>query len=181
MAMRQPTLYQLLMVDPGVDDDVLTVVYRRLVQRTNLAYEDDARRRERLSVLEQAYAVLHDPERRRRYDLRVAGISAQDAAPVEREPAAAIQVAPAREVVRVVPTRELVGTGSPREVVPVAPVAKPIPVVSSGAQRILDFGRYAGLTLRQVALRDPDYLEWLRRTPGGRHLQSDISLVLAPR
>ena len=29
MAIRKPTLYQLLMVDPGVDDDVLTVVYRR--------------------------------------------------------------------------------------------------------------------------------------------------------
>lgn len=172
MAMRKPTLYQLLMVDPGVDDDVLTVVYRRLVQRANLAYEDDARRRDRLSVLEQAYAVLHDPERRRRYDLRVAGIAAQDAGPMEKEPEAVIPVAPAREVVEVAP---------PREVVPVAPAPKPVPVASSGAQRILDFGRYAGMTLRQIALRDPDYLEWLRRTPGGRHLQSDISVVLAPR
>jgi hypothetical protein len=151
------------MVDPGVDDDVLTVVYRRLVQRANLAYEDDGQRRERLSIIEQAYAILHDPDRRRRYDLRVAGIAAQDPQPVVKEPAASIPAAP------------------PREVVPVRPAAKPVPVVSSGGARVLDFGRYAGLSLRQVALRDPDYLEWLRRTPGGRHLQSDISTVLVPR
>ena len=168
MAMRKPTLYQLLMVDPGVDDDVLTVVYRRLVQRANLAYEDYARRRDRLSVLEQAYAVLHDPERRRRYDLRVAGVAAHDAQPIASEPVAKEPEA----VTSITP---------PREVVPVAPAPKAVPVASSGAQRILDFGRYAGMTLRQIALRDPDYLEWLRRTPGGRHLQSDISVVLAPR
>ncbi len=164
MAIRKPTLYQLLMVDPGVDDDVLTVVYRRLVQRTNLAYEDDARRRERLGVIEQAYAVLHDPDRRRRYDLRVAGIPERDARPAAKEPDAVIPVEPTREVVSI------------------QPATKAVPVVSAGGgARVLDFGRYAGLSLRQVALRDPDYLEWLRRTPGGRHLQSDISVVLAPR
>jgi hypothetical protein len=46
---------------------------------------------------------------------------------------------------------------------------------------VLDFGRYAGWSLRQVALRDPDYLEWLRRTPGGRHYQADIASVLSTR
>lgn len=165
MAIRKPTLYQLLMVDPSVDDDVLTVVYRRLVQRANLAYEDDGQRRERLSVIEQAYAVLHDADRRHRYDLRVAGIPAQeDPKPVTTEPAQVIPVE------------------SPRHVVPIKPVTKTVAVVSSGgAARILDFGRYAGWSLRQIAMRDPDYLEWLRRSPGGRHLQSDISVVLAPR
>ena len=164
MAIRKPTLYQLMMVDPGVDDDVLTVVYRRLVQRANLAYEDDGQRRERLSAIEQAYAVLHDPDRRRRYDLRVAGIPAQDAQPVPAAPATVVPVEPSREAV------------------PVKPTAPSVTVVSSsGAARVLDFGRYAGWSLRQIALDDPDYLEWLRRSPGGRHLHSDISVVLAPR
>ena len=164
MPIRTPTLYPLLMVDPGVDDDVLTVVYRRLVQRANLAYEDEGQRRERLSVIEQAYAVLHDADRRRRYDLRVAGIPAQEDAKPITAPAAVVAIE------------------TPREVVSVTPAPKSVPVVSSGgAARILDFGRYAGWSLRQVALRDPDYLEWLRRSPGGRHLQSDISVVLTPR
>jgi curved DNA-binding protein CbpA len=172
MAIRKPTLYQLLMVDPGVDDDVLTVVYRRLVQRANLAYEDDGQRRERLSVIEQAYAILHDPDRRRRYDLRVAGIAADDAETVTKEPVA---VTPADRHSPVDPIE------GPRQAVAVTPTPKPVPIVSSGGARIIDFGRYAGQSLRQIALRDPDYLEWLRRTPGGRYLQSDISMVLTPR
>jgi hypothetical protein len=172
MAIRKPTLYQLLMVDPGVDDDVLTVVYRRLVQRANLAYEDEGRRRDRLAVIEQAYAVLHDPDRRRRYDLRIAGIPALDARPGPVEPLDAAPVGAPRQAAPV---------EAPRQVVPIAPAPRPIPVVTTGAARILDFGRYAGMSLRQISLRDPDYLEWLRRSPGGRHLQSDISAVLAPR
>ena len=173
MAIRKPTLYQLLMVDAGVDDDVLTVVYRRLVQRTNLAYEDDARRRERLSVIEHAYAVLHDPDRRRRYDLRVAGIPARDAEPVTTRTVAVLPVEPPRQAIPV---------EAHREEVPVKPASTPVPIVGTGGgARLLDFGRYAGWSLRQVALRDPDYLEWLRRTPGGRHFQADISSVLAPR
>jgi hypothetical protein len=173
MAIRKPTLYQLLMVDPGVDDDVLTIVYRRLVQRANLAYEDDGQRRERLRVLEQAYGVLHDPDRRRSYDLRVAGIAAHESEPVAQGPAAVIPVEPRRQEAQVDP---------PRQVVPVTPTPTAVPVApQGGGARILDFGRYAGWSLRQVALRDPDYLQWLRRTPGGRHLQSDISMVLAPR
>jgi hypothetical protein len=46
---------------------------------------------------------------------------------------------------------------------------------------VLDFGRYAGWSLRQVALRDPNYLEWLRRTPGGRQYQTEIVAVLTAR
>src|SRR6188508_1591179 len=151
MAIRKPTLYQLLMVDAGVDDDVLTVVYRRLVQRTNLAYEDDARRRERLSVIEQAYAVLHDPDRRRRYDLRVAGIPERDAQPVTPQTVSVLPVEPPRETIPI---------EAPRQAVPVKPATTAVPVVGAGAgSRLLDFGRYAGWSLRQVALRDPDYLE----------------------
>jgi curved DNA-binding protein CbpA len=173
MAIRKPTLYQLLMVDPSVDDDVLTVVYRRLVQRTNLAYEDDARRRERLSVIEQAYAVLHDAGRRRRYDLRVAGIPERDAQPLTGETVAVLPVEPPRQAIPI---------EAPRRVIPVKPASTSVPIAAlGGGARVLDFGRYAGWSLRQVALRDPDYLEWLRRTPGGRHFQADISLVLAPR
>jgi hypothetical protein len=180
MAIRKPTLYQLLMVDPGVDDDVLTVVYRRLVQRTNLAYEDDARRRERLSLLEQAYALLHDGDRRRRYDLRLAGIAERGAVlvmpdapatPREREAVPVRSAAPA-----------VIQVQAPLAVVAVRPMetAKPAAARSVGGT-VLDFGRYAGWSLRQVALRDPDYLEWLRRTPGGRQYQSEIGVMLTSR
>jgi curved DNA-binding protein CbpA len=172
MAIRKPTLYQLLMVDPGVDDDVLTIVYRRLVQRTHLAYDDDGRRRERLDVIEQAYAILHDAERRHRYDLRVAGIPDRSALPIMSD-------APAVIPVEQTPSRQ---PAEPAAAVAVRPVATAKPAGSrASGTTVLDFGRYAGWSLRQVALRDPDYLEWLRRTPGGRQYQAEIASMLTPR
>ena len=43
---------------------------------------------------------------------------------------------------------------------------------------ILDFGRYAGSSLGELAIRDPDYLEWLARTSIGRRLQREIEALL---
>ncbi|MGH2358692.1 MAG: DnaJ domain-containing protein [Candidatus Limnocylindria bacterium] len=46
------------------------------------------------------------------------------------------------------------------------------------AETPLDFGRYAGWTLREVARRDIDYLRWLsRQTSGARH-RSAIAAIL---
>jgi len=44
--------------------------------------------------------------------------------------------------------------------------------------RILEFGRFAGWSIPEVARHDPDYLEWLIRTPNGRRYQSEIDQVL---
>jgi curved DNA-binding protein CbpA len=44
---------------------------------------------------------------------------------------------------------------------------------------ILDFGRYAGLSLGDLAVDDPDYLEWLARTPIGHRLKPEIDVLLA--
>jgi curved DNA-binding protein CbpA len=43
---------------------------------------------------------------------------------------------------------------------------------------VLDFGRYAGFSLGELAIKDPDYLEWLARTPFGRRLQREIEAIL---
>lgn len=50
-----------------------------------------------------------------------------------------------------------------------------------GSGTILDFGRYAGWSVGQLADHDPDYLEWLERTPIGRHLTAEIATLLARR
>jgi curved DNA-binding protein CbpA len=44
---------------------------------------------------------------------------------------------------------------------------------------ILDFGRYQGWSLQQVACTDPDFLEWLARMPIGRPYRTEIEAVLA--
>jgi curved DNA-binding protein CbpA len=43
---------------------------------------------------------------------------------------------------------------------------------------ILDFGRYSGWSIPEVAKHDPDFLEWLVRTPNGRRYQDEIDKVL---
>jgi curved DNA-binding protein CbpA len=43
---------------------------------------------------------------------------------------------------------------------------------------ILDFGRYAGWSIPELARTDRDYLEWLGRTPIGRPYRSEIDEVL---
>jgi curved DNA-binding protein CbpA len=47
--------------------------------------------------------------------------------------------------------------------------------------RVLDFGRYQGWTLPEIAEHDEDYLVWLGRTPIGRSLQADINELLVAR
>jgi curved DNA-binding protein CbpA len=43
---------------------------------------------------------------------------------------------------------------------------------------ILEFGRYAGWSLAEVAVIDRDFLEWLVRTPNGRRYQAEIDELL---
>jgi curved DNA-binding protein CbpA len=43
---------------------------------------------------------------------------------------------------------------------------------------VLEFGRYAGWSIPEVARRDPDFLEWLSRTPNGRRYRAEIDEIL---
>jgi curved DNA-binding protein CbpA len=49
----------------------------------------------------------------------------------------------------------------------------------SPAQVVLDFGRFAGTTLGELARTNPDYLEWLRRHTSGLRYRQSIDDVLA--
>lgn len=53
----------------------------------------------------------------------------------------------------------------------------PAPSVKSSPD-ILDFGRYAGWSLRDLVSQDPDYLLWLERTPAGRRYRGAINALL---
>jgi hypothetical protein len=49
------------------------------------------------------------------------------------------------------------------------------------AGSVIDFGRYAGWTVGALVEHDPDYLEWLARTPVGRRLTAEIEQALSRR
>ena len=63
------------------------------------------------------------------------------------------------------------------------PMPAPMPATPPGrpSGSILDFGRYAGWSLGQIAPADPEYLEWLARTPIGRSFSREIEAILATR
>ena len=44
---------------------------------------------------------------------------------------------------------------------------------------VLDFGRYRGWSIGQIATHDPDFLEWLQRSPSGRQYRAEIASYLA--
>ena len=50
--------------------------------------------------------------------------------------------------------------------------------VARNSGTILDFGRYAGWSIPEVARQDPDYLEWLVRTPNGHRFEHEIDAAL---
>ena len=183
--------YQVLMLDPEVDADLLATIYRRLVQRYQSPLDRSGAALQRLQAVEEAYTVLRDPHRRARYDAQLAERMRDEeaTAPVVAERAAA----PVAPVARPVPAPAAAPAGA-RAAFSRAPVAPQpvtrtaVPVVSrrpsstrSVQVSVLDFGRYAGWSLRQLAARDPDYLEWLLRSPGGRQYRAEITALLEPR
>jgi hypothetical protein len=54
--------------------------------------------------------------------------------------------------------------------------AGPPPGNPSGS--VLNFGRYAGWSLGEIARRDVDYIEWLDRVPIGRLYRPEIDAIL---
>jgi curved DNA-binding protein CbpA len=72
------------------------------------------------------------------------------------------------------PGRRAAYDGKPRQTLPQRPARR-------DGTTVLDFGRYQGWSLRDIANADEDYLDWLTRTPIGRPLRPEISRILTER
>jgi curved DNA-binding protein CbpA len=64
---------------------------------------------------------------------------------------------------------------------PMEPPAPPPPRPAAPGATVLDFGRYAGWPLPDIARVDPEFLEWLVRTPIGRRFEPEVRALLAAR
>lgn len=135
--------YRVLQVDPAADSVVIQAAYRALARRYHA--DGDAPDNRRMSAINAAYAILRDPERRRRHDVQRSMTSGQ---PVEMSAAQS-------RVNAWVPRRE-----------------------ERNGQVILDFGRYAGWRIADLARHDPDYLRWLCRHSSGLRFRDAIVRVL---
>ncbi len=151
------TFYDTLMLNPKADRELITVAYRHLAKRYHPDKDLSSEAAARMVELNEAYAVLSDPDKRAEYDRRIGLAEAAGPALVSGDSRAARHGA--------------VNTSSPsgRFGEAGAPPSSP-PAVG----RPLTFGRYQGWTLNQVARYDGDYIEWLSRTTMGRNYKREL-------
>ena len=149
------TFYDMLMLAPEADADVITVVYRHLAKRYHPDANPGRDSEARMMELNEAYATLGDRAKRARYDDDL-GRSAEPV-PVASEGAASDSDA---------------GAPDPHG------AAGPPPLNPAPAGSELTFGRYRGWTLNQVARYDRDYLEWLARSTMGRNYAHELAGLL---
>jgi len=142
--------YHLLQVIPDAEPEVIQAAYRALARK----YHPDMGGTDlQMAMLNAAWETLRDRGGRELYDR-------------DRKEAAAAQTAPTEQ--RGVDER---------------PPATTVPPHTRSARgrpgTVLDFGRYAGFSLGDLAIEDPNYLVWFARTPIGHRLQPEIDALLA--
>ncbi len=139
------------MVAEIADAEVISTVYRKLVRRYHPDVDPSAEAAHKMAELNEAYAVLRDPDRRAKYDRWLAARRDRRAGD------------------RLIKQQGDVPYGE-------AGVPQGPPFGS-----VVEFGRYAGWTLGQIKRTDPGFLEWLMRVPAGRQYRDEIGQLLGRR
>jgi curved DNA-binding protein CbpA len=165
------TYYQILMVDPGADQDIMGVVHRRLAQRYHPDVDPSDEARQRMTEINQAWQVLRDPEKRAKYDRELS--NRRDRRGGDRYIRRTPVEPPAEPGAGHVPPS---GGRSTAES-PYGEAGPPPRGIPRGT--VLDFGRYKGWSIGQIATHDPDFLEWLQRSPSGRQYRAEIASYLS--
>ena len=194
--------YKVLQVDPEAEDEVIQAAYRRLAQKYHPDRAPGPEAAARMVAINAAWDILRDPARRAAHDLAQAGAVAPAGAPPggasgstptggHRRPAPAASSAPgpaAPEPASRPPEtvsrdwtsgRSAMGGGYDEGTMR-APeglgAAGPPPGNPSGS--VLNFGRYAGWSLGEIARADLEYIEWLDRMTIGRPYREEIDAIL---
>jgi curved DNA-binding protein CbpA len=188
--------YKTLQVDPEAEDEVIQAAYRRLARKyhPDVAGDDAA---ERMAAINAAWDLIGEPEARRQYDSDRA-IREHAAEAAQTPPKAASHAPPAaapgpatpkeRPTQPPRPPEEVSGDwtsgrssygggydASMREPDGLGAAGQP-PGRPSGS--LLNFGRYAGWSLGEIARQDLEYIEWLDRAPIGRQYREEIDGIL---
>jgi curved DNA-binding protein CbpA len=149
--------YEVLQVVRTAEPEVIRAAFRALARKY---HPDSGGSVATMKAINEAWAVLSDPARRAAFDSG-AGVAGQG----NRRTADRRRNSDRRSAAP--STGPVAGRGMRRRY--------------TTAEGGLDFGRYAGWTIPDLAKHDPDYLEWLRRTPIGRPFSAQIDQVLAAR
>jgi curved DNA-binding protein CbpA len=197
-------LYKVLQVDPEADPEVIQAAYRRLAQKFHPDVAPGPEAAARMTTINRAWSVLRDPGARTAYD-RARGLavppppaprassagsagsgSPETATPEPGSPGAAPRAArrepppPPDTVSRDWTSgRSTVGGGyDPRTMGASEGLGAAGPPPGNPSGSVLNFGRYAGWSLGEIARRDVEYLEWLDRVPLGRRYRDEVDALL---
>lgn len=151
------THYQVLQVDIDADADIIGTAYRRLAQRFHPDRDPSPEAQLKMRELNNAHSVLKDPVQRSTYDAEL------------------YQRRDRRNGDRFIrrPTEVAAPTGG------TTAYGEAGPPRGTAVGSVLDFGRYRGWTLGQVAAYDSDYLDWFERSPVGRQYRAEIAQLKA--
>ncbi|MEP6469823.1 MAG: DnaJ domain-containing protein [Chloroflexota bacterium] len=170
--------YKVLQVDPEADPEVITAAFRVLARRLHPDRDLTGVHEVRMAELNRAYGVLRHANTRQEYDAQ----RAQRLSPVgpgsHQDTEAFGMAPPAGRATSVDGTPDgdsMIGGLSARVAMGSASAAER---ASFAGEVQLDFGRYAGWSIRDLARRDPDYLRWLARHSSGIRFRSEIARIL---
>jgi curved DNA-binding protein CbpA len=182
--------YKALQVDPEADDEVIRAAYRGLARKYHPDVAPGPEAAVRMAAINVAWGLVGEPEARRAFDLARAGRTASASTP-GRSPEPGTPPKPPRpdpgayakplpeEVSRDWTSgRSSTGGGyDPSMRTPQGHgAAGPPPGRASGS--ILNFGRYSGWSLGEIAGSDIEYIEWLDRAPIGRQYRDEVDQLL---
>lgn len=196
--------YKVLQVDSEAEDEVIAAAYRRLARKyhPDTAGADAA---PRMAAINAAWEVLGDPQRRAAFDreravaaalerARASGPSAAATASqahADPRPGGGTQTTPRSSAAP--PTsprppetvsrdwtsgRSSVGGGYDASMRTADGDGAAGPPPGNPAGSVLNFGRYSGWSLGEIARFDLEYIEWLDRTPIGRPYRDEIDALL---
>jgi curved DNA-binding protein CbpA len=184
--------YKVLQVDPEAEDEVIQAAYRRLARKYHPDLAETPEAAARMAAINAAWEMIGDPASRAAYDRAraattgasrgastAAASGAPAASPYRPEPPSA-PATPPPDVVSRDWTSGRSTTGSGFDESMRTPeghgAAGPPPGRPSGT--VLNFGRYAGWSLGEVARHDIEYIEWLDRAPIGRNYRTELDAIL---
>jgi curved DNA-binding protein CbpA len=191
--MTEPDPYKTLQVDPEAEDEVIVAAYRRLAMKYHPDTASGPEAAARMAAINAAWERVGEPAKRAAYDRERQLAAAMARARPSTSPGAASPPVPPSPPTPASPTaprppetvsrdwttgRSSVGGGYDDSMhrADGTGAAGPPPGNPSGS--VLNFGRYAGWSLGEIARTDLGYLEWLDRMPIGRSYRDEIDGIL---
>lgn len=151
--------YAILQVHTNAQPEVIEAAYRTLARLRHPDRTDDPDADSAMADLNWAYAVLREPSLRASYDSSRVAIAVESPTNGTTPPDGSGHTTLSERVAHA--TEAAIGRDA-----------------HNPANTTLDFGRFAGMTLRQIARIEPSYLEWLRRHSSGVRYRHQIDKVL---